>query len=573
MGFLFLTCSAFCPAAGFSLHGMLRSHRLLVSPCLFPPVRDVCMHMSPAGEPNAARVPGSDGPIWQHRGMVWSTMATVHQNGVSLEYASEELRTDREVVLAAVHQNGVALEYASEELRTDREVVLAAVHQNGVALEYASQELRTDREVVLAAVRQNGLAFKYAYSVKLRTDREVVLAAVHQNGLAFKWAYGELQGDREVTLAAVHQNGLAFKWASSEELQGDYREVALAAVHQNGLALKWAGELREDRKVVLAAVHQNGLAFKHTSLKLRGDHEVALAAMHENADTRERRAGQQRVPECESADLQEDGALAGGVVWAGFQVALRRHFSALMESVTATPCFQRFRLEALAALPGDEHTKLLEFDEVVREMDAAEAVWYRLKEECRKLQNEGEVQAAKQTFERAEKAEIAYKDCRSICVEACFEGRCRTGAAEKIEKYRRELADVAQLAAEARKLKAQGKEQAAQEVLWRIDVFTEQSRARWRELAKAHGCLEEFHHACRDADADVPRGTTARLEALERSFQAAPPEKNEKDEKDEKNFLTERPRSYGRYRYRYSYLWEGRLGLDDMVLCFLADLS
>ena len=164
------------------------------------------------------------------------------------------------------------------------------------------------------------------------------------------------------------------------------------------------------------------------------------------------------------------------------------------------------------------------------------------------------MQAAKQTFERAEKAEIAYQDCRSLCVEACFEGRCRTGAAEKIEQYRRVLADVAQLAAEAHKVKAQGKEQAAQEVLWRIDVFAEQSRARWRELAKAHGCLEEFHHACRDADADVPRGTTARLEALERSFQAAPPEKNEKGEKDENNF-TERPRSYGRYRYRYSYLW------------------
>ena len=92
MGFLFLTCSVFCPAAGFSLAGVFHSHRLLVSPCLFPPVRDVCMHMSSAtrdsGDPthvHAARVPGSDGPIWQHRGMVWSTMATVHQNGVSLD--------------------------------------------------------------------------------------------------------------------------------------------------------------------------------------------------------------------------------------------------------------------------------------------------------------------------------------------------------------------------------------------------------------------------------------------------------------------------------------------------------
>ena len=56
------------------------------------------------------------------------------------------------------------------------------------------------------------------------------------------------------------------------------------------------------------------------------------------------------------------------------------------------------------------------------------------------------------------------------------------------------------------------------------------------------------------ASSRTTRGTTARLEALERSFQAAPPEKNEKGEKDENNF-TERPRSYGRYRYRYSYLW------------------
>jgi hypothetical protein len=35
------------------------------------------------------------------------------------------------VVLAAVQQKGWALEYASEELRGDREVVLAAVQRNG----------------------------------------------------------------------------------------------------------------------------------------------------------------------------------------------------------------------------------------------------------------------------------------------------------------------------------------------------------------------------------------------------------------------------------------------------------
>ena len=81
--------------------------------------------------------------------------------------AMEELRLRRgaeeaeavqfAVVLAAVQQSGEALQFASEELKADREVVLAAVQQDGLALEHASEELRANREVVLAAVKQKGV--------------------------------------------------------------------------------------------------------------------------------------------------------------------------------------------------------------------------------------------------------------------------------------------------------------------------------------------------------------------------------------------------------------------------------
>jgi hypothetical protein len=50
-----------------------------------------------------------------------------------------------------VQQDGLALEYASAELRGDREIVLAAVQQDGWALYFASTELRGDREIVLAS--------------------------------------------------------------------------------------------------------------------------------------------------------------------------------------------------------------------------------------------------------------------------------------------------------------------------------------------------------------------------------------------------------------------------------------
>ena len=45
-------------------------------------------------------------------------------------------------------KNGYALQYASVELRGDREIVLEAVKQNGLALEFALAELREDAEIL-----------------------------------------------------------------------------------------------------------------------------------------------------------------------------------------------------------------------------------------------------------------------------------------------------------------------------------------------------------------------------------------------------------------------------------------
>jgi hypothetical protein len=83
-------------------------------------------------------------------------LAAVQQDGRALEYASADLRADREIVLAAVQENGYALEYASADLRADREIVLAAVQQDGYVLQYVSDDLRADRDIVLAAVQQKG---------------------------------------------------------------------------------------------------------------------------------------------------------------------------------------------------------------------------------------------------------------------------------------------------------------------------------------------------------------------------------------------------------------------------------
>ena len=53
--------------------------------------------------------------------------------------------------MIAVAQNGYALEFVSEQLQNDREVVMTSLPNKGLALKFASKELQSDPEVVMQA--------------------------------------------------------------------------------------------------------------------------------------------------------------------------------------------------------------------------------------------------------------------------------------------------------------------------------------------------------------------------------------------------------------------------------------
>ena len=57
---------------------------------------------------------------------------------------------------------GWALQYAAEDLRADRKIVLKALRQDANAFEYASTGLRADRKFVSEAVKKNGTILNYA---------------------------------------------------------------------------------------------------------------------------------------------------------------------------------------------------------------------------------------------------------------------------------------------------------------------------------------------------------------------------------------------------------------------------
>jgi hypothetical protein len=101
-----------------------------------------------------------------------------------LVYASESLRSDREIVLLAFtaeweydfaldpDEDGL-LQYVSQELRGDREVALLAVQMGGINLQYVSDDLKADCEFVMEAIEQHGWALEYA-SDDLQNDPELI---------------------------------------------------------------------------------------------------------------------------------------------------------------------------------------------------------------------------------------------------------------------------------------------------------------------------------------------------------------------------------------------------------------
>ncbi len=49
-------------------------------------------------------------------------------------------------------KNGYALEFASIDLKNNKDIVLAAVKNNGHAFKFLSEELKNNKDIVLAAV-------------------------------------------------------------------------------------------------------------------------------------------------------------------------------------------------------------------------------------------------------------------------------------------------------------------------------------------------------------------------------------------------------------------------------------
>ena len=167
-----------------------------------------------------------------------------------------------------VQNDGMKLQYASDIHKDNQRIVLDAVKQNGMALQYASENMRKhNTDVIIAAITQNGMALQFVLNIHFKS-KWYVDKAIETNALALQYGTIGAKNTKETVLIAVQKNGLALQYAS-EDLKKD-RDIVLEAVKQNGMALQYASDgLRNDEEIVREAVQNNSDASIHASVGLR----------------------------------------------------------------------------------------------------------------------------------------------------------------------------------------------------------------------------------------------------------------------------------------------------------------
>lgn len=282
-------------------------------------------------------------------------LAALKLNGLLLK-DEKDLQQDKEAVLIAVKQNGLSLQFASEECKKDIKIVFYAVRNNGRALEFAHETLRDNPGIVATAIRNNRIAYIHA-SRRLKFDKiildmlrlapfepdapieikeilPVYVDIKKENPIINKFAINnfeeiddhDMHKDqiKKIFIPEVKDNLIDKKTIIDKkyfiqerighiqkieiphpilqdfqkplihginqpqdlfEITKNNKILALLLIKNNPFFLLQLTEnQRDDEELVLAAVQLNGLALQFASVRLKDNENIVKAAMDQNAD-------------------------------------------------------------------------------------------------------------------------------------------------------------------------------------------------------------------------------------------------------------------------------------------------
>lgn len=175
------------------------------------------------------------------------------------------------------------------DLRSDKAFILKAVHNNGLSLEFASDNLQNDREVVLEAIKTDStglrdeLAMKFV-SASLIEDINFIKDALGINPKVYEFLPLIHKDDIEIAEFIIKIDPKAFNLLN-EKFRFN-TAIAKLAISSYGYNLKYTSEeLRNDKNVVILAIANDANAVQFASQNLKSDYDIAILTIQPNEFT------------------------------------------------------------------------------------------------------------------------------------------------------------------------------------------------------------------------------------------------------------------------------------------------
>ncbi|MBA3722857.1 MAG: DUF4116 domain-containing protein [Parachlamydiaceae bacterium] len=170
--------------------------------------------------------------------------------------------------------DGLLLKELPPSIGQNKENVIVACKQNGLALEFASDQLKSDLDCIKAALQQNKNAFKFVHQ-DIVNNRSFLIALMKECEISLSLLPLKYRADQEVVGLAIRRNWKELEFASIE-LRNN-KELMLFALKINNESIQFIGEsLKENEDFFLSVIKINPQLLKHASPKLLENHDFLL---------------------------------------------------------------------------------------------------------------------------------------------------------------------------------------------------------------------------------------------------------------------------------------------------------
>ena len=123
-----------------------------------------------------------------------------------IQYASIEIQSNIVILLELLTYSSSLIHSFPPNFLSEEYFMSQAVTKNGTIIEYASDEIKNNRNIVLAAAKSNGNFMSYQRFNQFINDREIMLAACFSNSNVIKYLPHDFKNDLDFVLELLKKS-------------------------------------------------------------------------------------------------------------------------------------------------------------------------------------------------------------------------------------------------------------------------------------------------------------------------------------------------------------------------------